>query len=137
MKKLTETEKNEVVTKGYLMEVIEEGEIVTKDYLDEVMDKRDLTFTRVMEEMFEKQFERIKAYIDFRLAPLEEMAKDYYKFKDHVMKTLDWLVKSYEEFQESHDYLSGRYGDTQEKLDNHEKRILILEVDKLRKNKTN
>lgn len=73
------------------MKSSEANDLVTKGYLEEVL-----------EEKFNQFFNRIIVYIDFKIKPLEEMSVDYYKFKDHVNKTLDWLVGAYQKFDEEY-----------------------------------
>lgn len=118
MKRTEKNNDNQIVTRGILREEF-------------------AAFDKHLEKAFDNQFNRIKSYLDFRLKPLEEMMEDYYKWKDHVNKTLDWLVGAYQKFEEKYDFVSSKQVDTQNRLENHEGRIMTLEVDKLRKNKTN
>jgi hypothetical protein len=65
------------------------------------------------------------------------MSQDYYKFKDHVNKTLDWLVGAYQKFDEEYLIMSTTHTEMNDVLDNHEKRISLLERYELRKKKLN
>ena len=67
-------------------------------------------------------------HLDARFAPLEAMAKDYYEFKDQVLKTLDWLVGAFKKFDEEHTVLTDSHSNIQQKVDTHEKRITLLET---------
>ena len=49
------------------------------------------------------------------------------EFKDHMYKTLDFLVGSYKKFDEEHSILTTRYSTIGKTIDNHETRISILE----------
>lgn len=75
----------------------------------------------------DKRIDGLKIYIDYRLEPFEEMRKDFYSFKDQVLKTLDWLVGAFKKFDEEHTILSGQYSEVQIKIENHETRIGIIE----------
>lgn len=89
---------------------------VTKDYLEKVLDER-----------FDQFFKRLEVYLDHRFRPLEEMAADYYKFKDYVTDKLDWLVGKYQKFEDEHMILTSQYSSINERLDTHETEIKTLE----------
>lgn len=87
-------------------------EYVTKKYLDE---------------RFEKFTKSLMMYLDSRFAPLEAMAKDYYEFKDRVLTTLDWLVGAFKKFDEEHTVLTDSYSAINQKVENHETRLVVIE----------
>lgn len=69
--------------------------------------------------------------LSFRVDSIEKEIKifrqEFIDFKDKVYTNLDWLVGAFKKFDEEHSILTGRYSDVNEKLDNHETRIKILE----------
>lgn len=91
-------------------------EIITKEYLDESLDKR-----------FDMYTKSLMKYLDSRFEPLEAMAKDYYEFKESVLKSLDWLVGAFKKFDEEHTVLTDSSSNMRQEVDNHEKRISVIE----------
>lgn len=86
-------------------------ELVTKSYFDQTLDRR-------FKEHSEGITERIIRYIDYRLEPLELMAKDYAQFKDKVLTSLDWLVGAFKKFEDEHTLLTERYIEINKRLEN-------------------
>jgi|SRR3989344_6900281 len=81
---------------------------------------------------------RLIKYINYKTDRLEEsikilsneladFKKEMMEFKDHMYKTLDFLVGSYKKFDEEHSILTTRYSTIGKTIDNHETRISILE----------
>lgn len=99
------------------------NELVTKSYLKERM---DLIEKRLNERM-DKRIDTLMKYIDFKLEPIEEFRKEFTDFKERVLKTLDWLVGTYQKFDEEHTVSSEQYSRMTDKVENHEKRIATLE----------
>ena len=95
-----------------MKKIKQKDELVTKEYLELRLDKHTASIIK---------------YIDHRLEPFEEMRKDYYEFKDSVLKSLDWLVGAFKKFNEEHTILMGTYTEVNTKLDNHKTRITVLE----------
>lgn len=58
---------------------------------------------------------------------LADFKREMMDFKDHMYKTLDFLVGSYKKFDEEHSILTTRYSTIGKTIDNHEKRISLLE----------
>ena len=102
-----------------------------KQYIDKRLSNSDKQWEKRLNQtlnlIFEKNTRAIMKYIDFKIEPLEEMRKDYYQFKDSVLKSLDWLMSAYKKFDEEHTVLSESYSYVREKVDNHETRISNLE----------
>ena len=86
--------------------------MITKDYLDE---------------RFNLHTDRLMKYINHRFEPIEEFVKKSNSFQDHVNKTLDWIVRKLEKYDQEYTIMSARYPEMNDKLDNHEKRISVLE----------
>lgn len=79
------------------------------------------------QEYVDKRFDRLFLYLDNRFEPLEEMKKDFDKFKDKVFISLDWLVNAFKKFDDEHTVLSEQNKRTNGKLEDHEERIISLE----------
>ncbi len=108
---------------------------VAKNPVDKIVTNKFLK--EHLDEVFEKYFVKIKEYIDFKVKPLEDMSIDYYTFKDHVTKTLDWLVGAYQKFDEEYIIMASTHSKMQDILENHEKRIVIIENKELGKKNSN
>ena len=84
------------------------------------------------------EIDRVIKYVDYKTDRLEESIKvlskeladfkrEMMEFKEHMYKTLDFLVGSYKKFDEEHTILSARYSTVNKTIDNHEDRIISLE----------
>ena len=60
-------------------------------------------------ELMGKRFDAFQKYLEFRLDPIEQAQKDNEKFKQSVLKSLDWLVGAFKKFDEEHTILSEGY----------------------------
>jgi len=66
-------------------------------------------------------------YIDFRFEPIEEFRKKFEDFQDRVLRILDWIVKKLEKYDQEYTIMSEKYTVIDEKLEDHESRIVALE----------
>ena len=94
-------------------------------------DVKKLEKTFATKEYVDKRFDRLFLYLDNRFEPLEEMKKDFDKFKDKVFISLDWLINAFKKFDDEHTVLSEQSERTNHKLENHEKRIGNLEQQRI------
>ena len=95
------------------------NDFVTKDYLDKrLKESKDYT---------DKRFDRLFTYLDHKFEPLNELKRDFDKFKDSTNKSLDWLVKSQEKYDQEYTVAQKQYSRTDERLNDHGKRISVLE----------
>lgn len=74
---------------------------------------------------------RTERYLEYKIevdkAEAKKFREEFVKFKNYVYDKLDWLVGAFQKFNEEHTILSGKYSEVNEKLDNHENRISVLE----------
>jgi len=108
---------NETLTKKYFKDYLDKKleNYVTKAYLDKRIRHLD------------KRIDAVIEYIKFELQPIKEFRKEFNDFKERVSVALDQLLAGFKKFDEEHTILSGRYSEVNEKLDNHEARISVLE----------
>lgn len=78
-------------------------------------------------EYVDKRFERLFKYLDHRFEPLDNLVREFADFKDKVLTDLDWLMGKYTKFEDEHIVLTEQTSRVNEKLDNHEARIVHLE----------
>ncbi|MBI2051802.1 hypothetical protein HYT33_03515 [Candidatus Roizmanbacteria bacterium] len=100
---------------------------ITKAYLDKRLGLSEQILKDSFKNYTDQRFDRFEKYLDYRLKPLEQMAKDFYEFKDSVSRSLDWLVGKYKKFDDEHVVLSAGYSTINDHLDNHEERLKTLE----------
>ncbi len=125
---------NNVLTKQYFDKKLDK--YVTKNYFDKKLDKYvtkdyfDKKFNTKFSEQnknIDKKFDAISESIKFELEPIHEFKKKFESFQSQVLNTLDWLVKAFKKFDEEHTILTGKYSKINEKIDNHDQRIVVLE----------
>ncbi|MEO6509046.1 MAG: hypothetical protein ABIO02_03760 [Patescibacteria group bacterium] len=72
-----------------------------------------------------------KTYFEYRLdkveSELKEFKEEMYKFKDSVLKSLDWLVGAFQKFDEEYTVAHVQYKRVTETLEDHDNRITICE----------
>lgn len=97
------------------------SQLVTKKYLEKTLDKRFSHFEKKVDE----EFISFEATMDFKLEHLErgvdEKAQQY---RDQLLTSNDKLAKTLETMRE--EITIGNF-QTREKLEDHEKRIKVLE----------
>lgn len=103
-----------------------EKTFVTKKYFDDKLDvaKRDLKDTELR---LNKRIDRVTKYVNFEIEPVTDFKKEFKDFKNKVFDKLDWLIGKYNKFEDEHNVLSEQNTRTNNKLDNHEDRIVNLE----------
>ena len=73
----------------------------------------------------------VENYLDYKIedakTKAEEFRKEFIIFKDHVYKSLDWLVGAFKKFDEEHTVLSHKNVELSDTIENHESRIKTLE----------
>lgn len=74
-----------------------------------------------------KRIDRMTKYVDFEIEPVTDFKKEFKDFKNKVFDKLDWLIGKYNKFEEEHLVLTEQNERTNDKIDNHEKRIFSLE----------
>jgi predicted nuclease with TOPRIM domain len=93
MKKLTISEANELVTKGYLYDALKDN--------NKELEKKFRNIFVTKEEL--KATQRYLEYkIDAVATELKQFKEEMYKFKDSVLKSLDWLVGAFQKFDEEY-----------------------------------
>ncbi|KKQ01975.1 MAG: hypothetical protein US11_C0002G0034 [Candidatus Roizmanbacteria bacterium GW2011_GWA2_36_23] len=94
--------------------------------------KKDIN---TLEQKFDKRLTSTGNFLNFRFNSLQDELKSFKRefidFKDRVLTNLDWLVGAFKKFDEEHTILTGKYGQVNEQLDNHESRIKVLEKKKI------
>jgi archaellum component FlaC len=133
--------KNELVTKG----VLEEQHFVTEKYLDETLNKRFNEFEDKIDKKFDKKFDDFEKRLDkkfdlfinavnTRFENLEnrvdKLSKDLYEFKDQTYKNFDWIITKMQVFEYKLDVMTGKYSVHDERINNHEHRLQVLERNK-------
>jgi hypothetical protein len=98
----------------------------TKDDLKNFATKDDLKNFATKDDL-KKSIERVLKYIDFKLEPIEEFRKKFDIFQDHINRTLDWIVKKLEKYDQEYTIMSARYPEITDQLEDHETRIASLE----------
>lgn len=74
-----------------------------------------------------KRIDRMTKYVDFEIEPVTDFKKEFKDFKNKVFDKLDWLIGKYNKFEEEHLVLTEQNERTNDKINNHEKRIFSLE----------
>jgi hypothetical protein len=90
-------------------------EVVTKEYLKSCLSASG---------------KRMLMYIDHKFEKLDKMADDFYEFKDKVLTILDRVSGNYKKLDEEHITLTEQYKRVDEKFNDHETRLLVLEKGK-------
>lgn len=106
----------------------QKNNLLTKEYLDKKLrnfaTKSDFD---KLDEKIDKVKDGLIFYIDEKLKPLEEMGKSFFEFKDSVLATLDKLVGMFEKFDQERIVASHQFRRINDKVENHDKRITVLE----------
>lgn len=79
------------------------------------------------EEYVDKRFDRLFVYLDSRFEPLEQAVKELLEFKDSVLTKLDKLISIFSRLDQEQVVNSHQYRRPDEKFENHESRIAVLE----------
>lgn len=124
---------NNTLTKEYLDKKL--SNFATKDDLKNFATKDDLKKLRAdikfIELDLKQQIKGTEHYLDHRVNTIEKkidgFVNDFDKLKDWMYDKLDWLVVKYKKFDEEHTVLSSGYSKINEKIENHEGRIAVLE----------
>jgi DNA-binding ferritin-like protein len=103
---------------------------VTTTHFDKAMDHLDQRFAETHKTM-DKKFDTMQKYIDIKVNPLEKELEVNRDFREQVLKTLDWLVGAFKKFDEEHTLLSGKYSGIQDRIDDHEERLVHIERTKI------
>lgn len=78
-----------------------------------------------------KELKSTENYLDYKIETArkesEQFIKEFHDFKDSVLKSLDWLVGAFKKFDEEHTVASEQFTRLDDKVGNHEKRIMTLE----------
>lgn len=107
--------------------------LVTKEHFDKKMSSIDRRFKSIDKrfEDMDKNIDTVKNglifYIDEKFKPIEEFIKRQEKIWEKISETIDWLVHKYSKFDEELTIIGHRYPMINDKLDNHETRIQVLE----------
>lgn len=99
-----------------MKKINKKNNFITKDYLD-----------RRLKSELSKNTDRIIKYIDYRFKPVEELKDKFVYFQDKVLKTLDWIVGKLEKYDQEYTIMSSKYPYFSDKIENHEKRIKVIE----------
>jgi len=102
---------------------LEDG-FATKKDLDGFATKKDLKDTELR---LNTRIDRMTKYVDFELEPVNDFKKEFKDFKNKVFDKLDWLIGKYNKFEAEHTVLTEQNNRTNNKINNHEERILSLE----------
>ena len=86
--------------------------------------KKDLKDTELR---LNTRIDRMTKYVDFELEPVNDFKKEFKDFKNKVFDKLDWLIGKYNKFEAEHTVLTEQNNRTNNKINNHEERILSLE----------
>ena len=90
--------------------------------------KKDLEKTELL---LKRDFKSTENYLNYKIDSLEkkvdEFKEEFVEFKDSVLKSLDWLVGAFKKFNDEHTILAEQNKRSNDKLNNHEKRIFSLE----------
>lgn len=92
--------------------------------------KIDDTLNKQLDE-FVKRFVN---YIDLRFQLIDEAAKKVSGMDERINRidnNVDWLIGEYKKFSDEHFILTNQYSDLNQKIDNHEDRIKLLEKRKV------
>lgn len=104
------------------------SQVVTKDYLNKALDQRFNSYDKKMEARFkgiDERFKLAEINTDLKLENLErKIDEKAQKYRDQVLTSNDKLAQTLEAMREEMEI--GFYHNKQ-KLNNHEKRIKILE----------
>ena len=103
-----------------------EKTFVSKKYFDDKLDvaKKDLKDTELR---LNKRIDRVTKYVNFEIEPITDFKKEFKDFKNKVFDKLDWLIGKYNKFEAEHTVLTEQNNRTNNKINNHEERILSLE----------